>query len=253
MGLFGMLYMTIMGFGAAGHSIKQSIRDDESRERAKRMGNKTYISSTGERSVETNNRIVCKTLPNGDFAHVDERTGKVYINFDAGERNRKERFREEFRQKAARAKEIAIAKGDVVYSGWYWKEGPYSNGGIPASVLRLVENDMPLRTNNYAVNVYGDIRDYNLDLYYKKPKEEYCKPPFNILIAFHAFDKDIKEINSTRLVNYIESYNLNEMLEYCKKYNIPIYEEEKIIEMLNEKYPLESWKDNNTKTKKLFW
>jgi len=81
----------------------------------------------------------------------------------------------------------------------------------------------------------------------------YCKPPFNILIAFHAFDKDIKEINSTRLVNYIESYNLNEMLEYCKKYNIPIYEEEKIIEMLNEKYPLESWKDNNTKTKKLFW
>ena len=136
--MFGILY-TLFGLGAAGAGkIKQSIDDENARERSRQKGDPTYYGKNGETLVSNNKPVWTKTNNKGDKVIVDLYTGKEYINLT--------------KEKEDKKKEEARKQGKTVLF-------------VPNDkTIRKMHNDW---SNIWAkCGIYPDLKDINTGKYY---------------------------------------------------------------------------------------
>lgn len=137
--MFGILY-TLFGLGAAGAGkIKQSIDDENARERSRQKGDPTYYGKNGETLVSNNRPVWTKTNKNGDRVIVDLFTGKEYINLTKETEKKK--------------KEEAETKGNTVIS-------------ITKKQWSKINNYY--NSMWYKFRMFPDYKDINTDSYYTR-------------------------------------------------------------------------------------
>ena len=231
-GLFGALFLLACGGAHAYKGITESIDNQKSREAARQRGQKYYHALDGQRSVDTNHKVL--NLPDGI---KDMETGQWL--YDKKKEDAKER--KQLSELESIAKKEAIIKGKDVYTCKVHGSDPIRmNIKVYGSYNRLTSNDMPVKkVSRISIGIgknekyYTRATELSFDFFVPiKVDEETKEKAFS-----YCKDFNMKYI----LRSICEVYPINQVkaiYNYCVKYNIPIGTWDEIEAMMLEEHPL---------------
>ena len=232
-GLFGALFLLACGGAHAYKDITEARDNQEARERARRDGRKYYFAIDGERTVDTNHKIL--RLPDGI---KDMQTGEWL--FDKKKQDALER--KQLSELDEISKKEAIIKGQNTYWCTLHESDPRShNIHIRGNQYqRLTSNDMPVeKIFKESLGLGGN------KVWYTQANELsygfYVPIEYVSEIEEKVFDW-CKKWNMKYILSTIcKNHPINEVeviYKYCNKYNIPIGTWDEIETMMLEEYPL---------------
>lgn len=244
MGLFGALFMLACGTAHVYKDISESLDNEKSREFARRNNRKYYHALDGERTVDTNHKIL--RLPDGI---KDMHTGEWL--FDKRKQDAIER--KQLTELDKIEKKESIIKGKKTYWCTLHESDPRRYGCCRSGqkkYQRLVNNDMPvesvlMESLSYYVNENNEKRLINVTYAYDKAKELNYGfwIPLNIKLGLEEkVFKKCKHWNMEYIMKGLcKTYPINKLeivYKYCRKYNIPMGSWEEIESMMLEEHPL---------------
>lgn len=251
-GLFGALFLLACGGAHAYKDIAEARDNEKSREEARRDGRKYYFALDGERTVDTNHKIL--RLPDGI---KDMQTGEWL--FDKRKQDTLER--KQLSELDEISKKEAIIKGQNTYWCTLHESDPRRYGirmNGKKRYQRLVCNDMPIdRVLRESFDYYREKDQVKISKRYEQATELQFRfiLPLNVELEIEqkVFEK-CKDWNMNFIMNNIcQIYPINEVkivFNYCKKYNIPMGTWNEIEAMMLKEHPLgwrkvpasENWK-----------
>lgn len=239
-GLFGALFLLACGGAYAHKGMTEAIDNNKSREEARKAGRKYYHAIDGERTVDTNHKIL--RLPDGI---KDMETGQWL--FDKKKQDALER--KQLSELDEISKKEAIIKGQSTYWCTLHESDPRTYGirmNGKKRYQRLVYNDMPIdRVLKESIDYYHEKYQMKLRRRYEQATELQFRfiLPLNAEpeIEQKAFEK-CKDWNMNFIMsNICQIYPINEVevvYKYCKKYNIPLGTWDEIEAMMLKEHPL---------------
>lgn len=240
-GLFGALFLLACGGAHAYKDITEARDNQEARERARRDGRKYYFAIDGERTVDTNHKIL--RLPDGI---KDMQTGEWL--FDKKKQDALER--KQLSELDEISKKEAIIKGEDTYRCTLHDSDPRRQGRGVTGVnyyRRLVNNDMPIeKTKRNVCKYFNEEKMEEENKWYY----EHYELQFGFTVPCDNIEPTIKEIAFNKSkhwnMNFImkglcQSLPINELevvYKYCNKYDIPLGTWEEIEAMMLKEQPL---------------
>lgn len=231
-GLFGALFLLACGGAHAYKDITEARDNQKTRERARKEGRKYYQSVDGERTVDTNHRIM--RLPDGI---KDTQTGEWL--FDKRKQDSLER--KQLSELDVISKKEAIIKGEQTYWCTLHESDPRRNWrSLSGRYQRLTNNDMPVEKIYKESLGLGENK-----VWYTQANE--LSYGFYIPIEYMSETKEkvfdwCKEWNMKYILSTIcKNHPINEVeviYKYCNKYNIPIGTWDEIEAMMLKEQPL---------------
>ena len=240
-GLFGALFLLACGGAHAYKDITEARDNTEARERARKDGRKYYYAVDGERSVDTNHRIL--RLPDGI---KDMQTGEWLLD----KRKQDALERKQLSELDEISKKEAIIKGETVYRCTLHDSDPRRHGWRMSGLKyykRLVSNDMPVeKTKRNVCKYYNAEKGEEENKWY----HEYQELQFGFTVPCDNIDPTIKEIAFNKSKDWNMKHEMKGLCEclpinkveviykYCKKYNIPMGTWDEIETMMLKEHPL---------------
>lgn len=156
--MWGLLFLGIVGIGAIGGMMRNSIHDEENRNESIRSGDEVYIGSKGEwRRTDNGHQVLMGVIRNGNRVNVDKKTGEILKNYSQIDRDRIEKEKQEIKRKNKESKDEAKKKGRYFYS---CKEPPIEKGEYGCA------EDSIIQVTNYKLAL-REVKSYsNLTMYY---------------------------------------------------------------------------------------
>lgn len=222
--MFGLLMALIGGIGRLGNSISKTVEDERTRDEARREGREYYWANDGRRRVSDNHKIA-----RGSYGIIDATTGKYIVDKRELERQEKLKIEEENKIK----KQEAVIKGKDAYI--YIK---YTGRNVNDSCLRLVKNDMPIKSHSLDYEWYegqkfieiSPCRKYDKNGKVFRPKYQYIyklyeDENFGFICPIQYTDEEMANRNNNSMCSIIKDCRVpdkgwNEIINMCKKDNI---------------------------------
>jgi hypothetical protein len=224
--MFGFIVALFGGIGLLVHALSQANEDERDREQARRDGEEYYFAHDGKRRVSDNHKIA-----RGSYGIIDATTGEYIVDRRELERQAELKIEEENKI----SKQEAIIKGENTYS---WKKKTGSRSYDYKYCMRLVENDMPIKSNSTEYEWYEgqkmmqhvhcsryDSNGRKMEVYHHYIYQLYEEKNFGFYYPKRYTDEEIGHDNKrfTHPIYFqVPDEGWKIVTNWCKEYNIKI-------------------------------